>query len=565
MDKSSSDGEPHVNAVRGALSETASSLREVFGQRALRRIQYALIGSEVGTLAFDVAVTVWAYGEGGVKAVGLWNAIRLVLEALSAPIAASLADRFPRKPVMISADLTRAALVGAAAACIAASTPAAPVYILATLVGMLGSVYRPAQAAWLPQLADRPEQLTAANGVSSTVESLAYFIGPGLGALLIAATNVQTVFVVEAGSFVWSAALIASIVAGHASSDENEDDEDDEDEDDEGLLAEMSAGFRVIARDRKLRLVGALVTAQSAVDGMCEVLIVVFAVDILNTGARGVGFINTAYGVGAVLGGGYAIARALRNKVASDLAVGVVLSALPLLLIVASASQFSVFATAIPIGIAMALVEVNAVTAIQRLAPERLIGRVFGAIEGAAILGTALGASLAPFLVDAVGLRTTLAIVALVVGIPALAALPVARALDRTLEPPEDLALLQSLTIFAPLGPARLDALARHLVRVEVTAGTAVITEGEVGDMFYLIKTGRVSVSQQDRFLREEGPGEYFGEIALLRGVPRTATVVATEETLLLGLSRADFLGAVQGTAESAGALESVVSYRMRF
>ncbi len=218
--------EPRLGGVRSALDETAASLREVFGQRSLRRIQYALIGSEVGTLAFDVAVTVWAYGVGGFTAVGLWNGIRLVLEAVSAPLGASLADRFPRKAMMISADLARAAVVAAAAACIAADTPAAPVYILATLVGMLGSVFRPAQAAWLPQLADRPEQLTAANGVSSTVESLAYFVGPGLGALLIAATNVQTVFLVEAGSFVWSAVMVASIVAGHASSA----DEDDEDE-----------------------------------------------------------------------------------------------------------------------------------------------------------------------------------------------------------------------------------------------------------------------------------------------------------------------------------------------
>ncbi len=312
-------------------------------------------------------------------------------------------------------------------------------------------------------------------------------------------------------------------------------------------------------------MVGALVAAQAALDGICEVLIVVFAVDILHTGARGVGFINTVYGVGAVLGGAYAIARALRNRVAVDLTVGVLLSALPLVLVVASPSKFSVFAMAVPIGVAMALVEVNFSTAIQRLAPQRVIGRVFGAVEGAAILGTALGASVAPFLVDAVGLRSTLAIVALVVGLPALAALPAARALDRRLKPPEDLALLQSLAIFAPLGPTRLDALARHLVRTEVAAGTAVITEGEVGDMFYVIKAGRVAVTHEGQFVREEGPGEHFGEIALLRGVPRTATVTATEDTVLLGLSRTHFLNAVQRTAESSRAIEAVVSYRMRF
>jgi MFS family permease len=547
--------------VRSALNEAATSLREIFSQRSLRRVQYALIGSELGDQAFNVAVTVWAYGAGGVKAIGIWNAVRLILMALSTPLAASLADRFPRKPVMISADLARAALVTGAAACVASGTPSAPVYVLATMTVMLGSVFRPAQAAWLPELAERPEQLTAANGVSSTVESLAFFIGPGLGALLIAATNVQTVFLVDAASFVWSAGIVASIVAGHTTTPDDESEDDDE----EGVLAELLAGFREIGRDRGLRLVTSLVGGQAVVAGICEVVIVVFAVNILHTGARGVGYINAIFGVGAVVGGAFAIARALRKKLAVDLTVGVLLWSLPLLLIAAWPSGASVFTAAVLIGIANPLVEVNFCTAIQRMAPERIIGRVFGAIEGSMIAGMAIGACIAPFLVDALGLRPTLAIVALAVGVPTVAVLPAARALDTRLEPPEDLALLQSLPIFAPLGPARLDVLARHLVPIEVAAGSVVITAGEVGDMFYLIKSGRVSVTHEGQFVREEGPGEYFGEIALLRGVPRTATVTAIEDTALLGLSRAHFLNAVQRTAESSGAVEAVVSYRMRF
>lgn len=548
--------------VRGALNDAAASLREIFSQRSLRRVQYALIGSELGDQAFNVAVTVWAYGAGGVKAIGIWNAVRLILMALSTPLAASLADRFPRKPVMISADLARAALVGGAAVCVASGTPSAPVYVLATATVLLGSVFRPAQAAWLPELAERPEQLTAANGVSSTVESLAFFIGPGLGALLIAATNVQTVFLVDAASFLWSAGIVASIVAGHGAT---AGDESDDEDDDEGVLAELLAGFREIGRDRGLRLVTSLVGGQAVVAGICEVVIVVFAVNILHTGARGVGYINAIFGVGAVVGGAFAIARALRKKLAVDLTVGVLLWSLPLLLIVAWPSGASVFTAAVLIGIANPLVEVNFCTAIQRMAPERIIGRVFGAIEGSMIAGMAIGACIAPFLVDAVGLRPTLAIVALAVGVPTVAVLPAARALDTRLEPPENLPLLQSLPIFAPLGPARLDVLARHLVPIEVTAGSVVITAGEVGDMFYLIKSGRVSVTHEGQFVREEGPGEYFGEIALLRGVPRTATVTAVADTALLGLSRAHFLNAVQRTAESSRAVEAVVSYRMRF
>src|SRR5262245_36073943 len=161
-------------AARRALNETLGSVRAVFRNRSLRRLQLALAGSLIGDWAYATAVTVWAFGHGGARAVGLWAAIRYVLMALTAPLAATLADRLPRKRVMITADLARCALVVAAAACIAADAPAASVYVLATLVAMLGTVFRPAQAALLPSIADRAEELTAANGVSSTLESLSF-------------------------------------------------------------------------------------------------------------------------------------------------------------------------------------------------------------------------------------------------------------------------------------------------------------------------------------------------------------------------------------------------------
>jgi CRP-like cAMP-binding protein len=170
-----------------------------------------------------------------------------------------------------------------------------------------------------------------------------------------------------------------------------------------------------------------------------------------------------------------------------------------------------------------------------------------------------------PFLADAAGLRTGLAVVALVVGVPAILLVPAARRIDRRLHAPAGLELLQRLPIFVPIGPARLESLARHLVRTEAAAGDVIVTEGEVGDLFYLIESGRVAVSHGDAVIREQSSGEYFGEIALLRDVPRTATVTAVTDTVLLTVARAPFLDAVAGNAESSTAFEDVVIYRMRF
>jgi CRP-like cAMP-binding protein len=190
---------------------------------------------------------------------------------------------------------------------------------------------------------------------------------------------------------------------------------------------------------------------------------------------------------------------------------------------------------------------------------------VFGAFEGALIGAMALGAAVMPFLDDWLGLRPAIAAIAIVVGVPTLLLLPAARGLDLRLRRPDTLTTLESLSIFSPLAPSALDALARRATRLAVPAGEVVVAEGDVGDRFFVVESGRVAVSHGSDVVRQQGPGEYFGEIALLRDVPRTATVTAAEDTVLVSVDRSDFLGAVTGSAESAGALDEVISYRMRF
>jgi hypothetical protein len=190
---------------------------------------------------------------------------------------------------------------------------------------------------------------------------------------------------------------------------------------------------------------------------------------------------------------------------------------------------------------------------------------VFGAFETCLITTMALGSAIAPVLLHLWGLRTTMAVMGLTIGAIALAGLPRMRQMDRRLEAPAGLPLLQAIPMFAPLKVVTLDALARALDRVDVVAGDVVVHEGDESDRFYIIESGLVRVTAADgHLLREEGPGDYFGEIGLLRDVPRTATITAAADTVLLALDRDEFLDAVTGQGEARRLAEDVVTRRLR-
>ena len=557
--------------VRGALRDTWASLRSVFGNPALRRIELALATSMVGDWAYATAVVVWAYGVGGARLVGIWMAVRYLLMAIVSPIGASLADRLPRKTVLIGSDLIRAALAVVAGVALLVDAPDAVILVVATVLSLIGCIFRPAQMAWMPSLTRRPEELTAANGTSSTIESLAFFLGPALGALLVTTTSVQVVFLLNAATFLVSAVLVWGIrpVAGSTPGDDDGGAVGEAGGDrpttheQEGMLAEMAGGFRHIVRDRDLVMVAILVCAQTVVAGATAVFGVVLAVDILHAGPQGVGIIDSIFGVGAIVGGFYAIARSTRNRLAGDLALGTALWSLPLLLFVVYPSPVTVFAAAILLGFGNPLVDVNFATIVQRLTPDAVLGRVFGAYEGALIAGMAIGSAVTPFLISSLGLRWALAVLALVVGIPALAFIPRCLRLDGTLRAPEGAGLLRGIAIFSPLSPVKLESLAYALTRETAAAGTAIVREGDVSDRFLVIVSGRVEVTKDGEHLRFEGPGEFFGEIGLMRDVARTATVTATEDTTLYSLARDDFLDAVNGVDESLAAADDVVMRRL--
>jgi MFS family permease len=572
----------HVAVVdkqgRSAFSEffreTGGSLKSVFVNRNLRRMQLAFAGSLIGNWAFATAVSVWAYGVGGARAVGIYFAVRLALMAVATPFVSTFADKYPRKQVMIYSDLYCAVLITAATVCLYADTPALPVFAFAILTSFGGSSFRAAQGAITPQLANTTEELTASNGTSSTLESLAIFLGPAIGAGLLALADVEVVFLLNVASFLWSVLMVSGIrvenpaeaaASARAESGDHDGPTTEVVEEVESFFAMTSAGFRAIWRDKDLLITVVQGSAQTVVAGATAVFPLVMAVEILHTGAKGVGLLDSASGLAAILGGIFAIARASKHKLGQDLVVGVFLWSFPLVLVTIWPSPVAAFAVMAFLGFANPLVDVNVFTVIQRLTPDRVLGRVFGAVETCLITTMAIGAAITPVMLHLWGLRTTMAVLGLGIGAVAVIGFPRMRGMDRRLEAPVGLPLLQGIPMFGPLNPVVLEALARGLVRVEVPPGEVVVREGDESDRFYIIETGRVEVTAGDgHVLREEGPGEYFGEIGLLRDVRRTATITALDPTVLLALPRAEFLDAVTGQGEARRLAEDVVAHRLR-
>ena len=542
--------------LRAQFFQSARAFAQTFRNPNIRRLELAWAASVTGEWSSIVALSVFAYEAGGPAAVGLVGLIRMLPSAVAAPFAALLSDRFRRERVMIAADLVRALAVAAAAVAVFAQAPAGVVFALAGLVALVSTAFRPAQVALLPSLARTPEELTSANVASTTIESVAFFVGPALGGLLLAVTSTGVVFAVQAGTFLLSAFLVSRINAGPQKIDAEPVD------DARGILREAFAGFRAIGADSRLRLIVGLFAAQTFVAGALNVLIVVMALELLDLGESGVGLLTSADGVGGLLGAAAAIVLVGRRRIASSFGVGLVLWGLPIALIGAWPTPAAALVLLAVVGIGNTVSDVAGLTLLQRAVPEVVLARVFGVLESLVLGAIALGAVVAPLLVSGLGVRGALLAIGLFLPILTVLVWRPLRALDAEVAPP-GLELLRSQPIFAPLPAAVLERLASTLTPVPVAAGAEVFHQGDFGRLFYLVGRGEVEVLVEGRPATRLGVGAGFGEIALLRDVPRTATVVATRDGELFTLDRDEFIPAVTGHAASAEAADAIIAVRL--
>jgi MFS family permease len=543
-----------LGSFRERLGESMDAFRAVITSPALRRVELSWAASITAYWAFIIALAVYAYDQGGPTGVGLVGVIRVLPAFIAAPFAGVLGDRYRRELLLVILSFVRAGFMAATALVLFAGGPTWAVYALAAGVALMASTVRPMQSALLPQLAKTPEELTAANLVLTTVESSGIFLGPALGGILLAATNVQTVFAASAVVFVIASALLIGLKVEAAAGRDVEG----------SFLKEFFGGFGAIASDSKLALIVTLYGIQTFVAGALNVLIVVASLQLLDLGQAGVGFLNSAVGIGGLLGAVAAFALVGRQRLASDFAFGLLLWGIPIALIgIFPQPPVALILLAI-VGIGNTVVDVAALTLLQRTVPDEVLTRVFGVIQSVFIGTVGLGAIIAPLWIDAVGIRWALVITGALLPVSAGLTWRRITALDKdVVAPTKEIALLRTMPLFKPLPATTIDEVATKLIRVEAAAGTEIVREGDHGDRFYVIESGEVEVSANGESLGTMSAGDHFGEIALLRDVPRTATVTATSEVSLYALERDEFLSAVTGHPASAEAADAVVASRL--
>jgi CRP-like cAMP-binding protein len=532
------------------------SLEEVAQSRTIRRAQLSFGAMWASESAFMVALGVVAYREGGVAAVGIVTGARMAAAALLAPWLATVADRVRRERVLACVGLVRAATLGSAAVATAAGGPIAATYGLAVVATIAQALYRPAHSALLPALCTSPQQLTSANAVRGMLDSFATLGGPAAAAILLAASGPAAVFAACAAASLLGGLLVvglsydapprakASAGGGH----------------------ELLQGFATIAANRGLALITALGVVQTFTRGCLTVFAVVVAIDLLGTGDPGVGVLTAAVGAGGMLGSLLAFGLVGRGRLALWFGVGVALFGAPLVGIGVVPEQAAAIVLLGLVGIGNALIDVGGFTLLARLADETVLARMFAGFEAILTLGIAAGGLVTPLVVELLGVRAALVMIGLLAPLAVAASWPALRRLDAEVRVRDaDIETMRPIRMLGALPVATIEQLAGGLEHADFAPGHTVFRQGERGEYFYMVQSGRAEVILDGRVVRTLGAGDCFGEIALLRDQPRTATVCASGGTHLRvsRLRRSAYLTAVTGYPAAAAAGEDLVTSRL--
>jgi MFS family permease len=542
------------------FSRRLTELRHAFGavsrNKRLRRVELAYASSVASETAYLVALGVFAYQAGGALAVGIVGLVRMLPAALATPFAALLGDRYSRERVLLFIALGSAVALASSALVFWLGPVEALIYALAAFHAAVSTLLRPALAALVPSLATTPQELVAANGVSMALESVGMLVGPVVGGVLVAVASPGVAFAFGAAAYLLAMLLLAQVRV------------------EERLLASsqpdarrtreaLVAGLRVVATEPNPRLMVALVGAQTAVRGALNVLIVVVTFRLLEVDSAWVGYLTAALGAGGLLGA--VVSPALTGRrLAVPFGVGLILWGLPIALIAAWPEPAVALTLLAAVGFGNSIEDVSLYTILQRMVRDDLLTRVFGVVFGFAVVGLGVGSIVAPALVALFGVRGALVATGLFLVAATLLAWRRLVAIDAVAVPPtRQLSLLSAVPLFEPLSVAAKEHLASRLETRSVPAGTTIVAEGEPGDYFYVIVDGHADVTVEGAHVRSQGPGDHFGEIALLRDVPRTATVTARDEMELGTIRRDDFLAVVTGHPAVRAAGEEVVRERL--
>jgi len=525
----------------------ASSFRGAWRHRRWRWLLASFAVSSVGDFFYFIAIIVFLIESTGSPS---WLAAaavaRLLAYALFGTLGGVIAERYDRRRLMVVLDMTRAGVMVILAIVVWKHGTPALVVGLTVLNSIASTPYRPALIAATPALV-LEDDLSAANAAEGIVGQLAYFIGPALGGLVVATAGAGTAFMVNGLTFVVSAVLLARIgqVGG------GDDSEAAESGKPASARRQIADGLRTVRAQPGIAALIAFSSTVVFLYGFEQVVHVLVATNRLGMSASGVGVLGGAIGVGGLLVAPFTARLGDGPSAGRLLALSGVLMGLPLALLALISNPVVAVVALFFEGAGGIAFEVLFITLLQRATPEDMLARVFGLQDSVASIAQLLGSLAAPFLVSGVKLEASLWIAGgLVIAASMLLVAPLHRLstnfdAQRRLYAPIT-TRLRDLSIFGNARQASLERIARAASPRTVLAGQLVFAEGDEADEFFVVVNGAASVhkaglGEVDRV----GVDDWFGEVGLLRGAPRNATVSAIDDLDVLAIPGSIFLEAL--------------------
>ena len=545
-----------LERLRGVGVDMAISTRllvEALRVGDLRRVLAAYLGFSVAEMANFIAILIYAYQVGGSPALGLVAFLQLAPAALFAPVGATLGDRYRREVMLTVAYAVFAASSASVAVALYADWSVGWIYLLAAVNATVLTLVRPFHESLLPALARSTEQLTAGYVAGGTIENVGWIAGPLLAGLIAAAWGIGAVFVITTVLLLLGTILVWSVRTSTAADQGT----------DQSAIQMIVDGFDAF-REPRPRVILLMLTSVVFLAGVLEVATIVLAFEVFGSEDAGAAWLNSAIGIGAATGSVLAVVLIGKRHLAPSMRRGLLLTAVSVSLIPVFGSQAVALVALAVMGAGWTFVDVSGRIMLQRVIPLGGLSRAFGVLEGTSMAAEALGSVTGAVLIGWLGVGWALVVASLLIIMVLLVYRGALQEADiGVIVPIEHLHLLRSAPMFAALGPAELERLARTIAPESVVQGAAVCVQGEPGEHFYFVERGTARVLRDGTDVATLGIGDFFGEIALLRDIPRTATVEAVSDLDLLVLERGPFLDAIKSSACQIEAARAVTQTRM--
>jgi len=531
----------------GTAGPRVQIVRRAWHNGALRRVCLATAGFRVAELAVWISLSAYAYAAGGVREASAVTVAQLTPATAFALVTGGLIRRHGAARVLRYGLLVQSAALVIVAVLLHEHTNAAA-FATATLAASAVTTTRPTASVLTPGMVDGPDELTAANVLSGALGAAAGLVGPATAAVLMSAVGTWAVFAVMAAVLAGATAAVWRLPDVVTASDDEPD----------SLRADIAA----IRRAPGPRIMVLALSACFVVIGALDVLAVVIAVELLHRTEAYAGYVTSAVGAGALVAGSVAFVLIGRRWIApwivvSGLAIGGALAAVSVFHARVAPSMLML----VVFGVASTLYELTATMLLQRVSRLDLIGRVFALVESLQMAMLAVGAAIVPVAVNVFGSRGAPAALGIAFAIVVAALGTRIVVIDRNARVPiTEMAILRVIPLFAALPGAALETVAREARRIELEPGEVIVRQGDPGDHYFAVVSGRVMVAIDETDLRTLTRGDGFGEIALLRDVPRSATVCAIDATVVLVVDRQPFLTAVTGHAATYERASSIAT-----